>query len=94
MAMDQVPDMMRSVGVGVVSHSEEGYRQTLQLLKLLFTWRPTQVLITSMNHAGSCHNYGVLIIACAIATGDSPVYGQSWQLARGILHFAKVRQGS
>lgn len=44
MAMDQVPDVLRTVGGCVLSHSGEGYRQTLQMLKLMYTWKPAQVL--------------------------------------------------
>lgn len=70
MAMDQVPDVMRRVGVAVLSHGRHdmlqqvscdehglshgdghhgdgsdraGYRETLQLLKHMFTWLPKQV---------------------------------------------------
>lgn len=42
MATDQVPDVMRVIGGCVLSHSE-GYRETLQMLKLMYTWQPTKV---------------------------------------------------
>lgn len=43
MAMDRVPVVMYRAGVGVLAQSSEGYRETLQLLKLLFTWKPKYV---------------------------------------------------
>ena len=43
MAMDQVPDVLCRAGGCVLSQSADSYRQTLQLLKLMYTWRPTEV---------------------------------------------------
>ncbi len=83
MAMDQVPDVMRTVGVAVLSHEMShdlammsphgsdvprhgmsqshgmgrweggGYRETLQMLKHMFTWLPKQVRETTIEEASS-----------------------------------------
>lgn len=43
MAMDQVPDVMRNVGVGILSCDLHGYKLTIQMLKHMFTWQPKHV---------------------------------------------------
>ena len=58
MAMDQVPDVMRSVGVSVLScsavnHSDDDdstYRATLQMLKHMFARHPKHVSIKQVNY--------------------------------------------
>ncbi len=43
MTMDQIPEVILKVGVAVLQQSGDGYRQTLRMLKLMFTWQPKHV---------------------------------------------------
>ena len=45
MAMDQVPDIIHTVGVAVLSRDRHGYRETVQMLKHMFMWQHKNVNI-------------------------------------------------
>ena len=43
MAMDLVPDVMRELGVDILTSDSTSYREALRLLKSMLAWQPKHV---------------------------------------------------